>query len=365
MRALHVIAPGGVGGAESVVVGGAAALARAGVEAFVCAIREARAPERADALVERAAARGVPTLEVRSRGRIDPLLVRDLRRAIAGSQADVVHAHGYKAVVYAAAACGGRPLFVTHHGVGGVDAKSAAYVAVAVAAYRRATRVFAVSESTRAHLLRRGVPPRRVVTLHNFVGLELPAVVPDPDEDGTIRAAFLGRLSPEKGADVLLKALAWTSHRALRLSVFGDGPERERLELLAAELSLDDRVRFEGFRDDVVARILASHVVVLPSRSEGLPMTMLEAMALGRPVLATRVGGVPEVFDASLGGELVPPDDPAALAAALDSFAGGAGARVALAMAGVERVRARVAPEPWAEATAREYARGLARPRLR
>lgn len=359
MKVTHVIAPGGVGGAESVVLGGVAALREIGVDADLLVLDERRKPTAAEPLLDGARANGVPVRTIAVRRRLDPKLLVRLRKELGETAA--VHAHGYKAVVYAGAAAGRRALYATHHGVVAIDAKASLYDGLALTAYTRMRRVFAVSDATRRHLLRRGVPPRKVLTLHNFVALDaLPDswAPPEVEVPGRVRLLYLGRLSHEKGADVLLRALAWTSDPRIVLDIAGDGPEIRRLERQAAELSLEERVRFLGFRTDVVERILAAHALVLPSRSEGLPMAMVEAMALGRPVIATAVGGIPEVYDARLGGALVSPDDPAALAAALDSFAADVDGRLAAAAGGVAASRERFSPRRWAERTADVYGSG-------
>lgn len=353
MKAVHVIAPGGVGGAERVVAGGCAALRALGIDARVLILREERAPERAAPLAAEARACDVPVEAVSVRGRVDLTLAGRIRRSAEG--ADVLHVHGYKAAVYAALAPPeGAALVATHHGEGGTDRASDVYVRASLLAYRRAARVFAVSSATRDFLTERGVPADRIETLPNFLALDVDEAVDDPPAFDVTRLVYIGRLSPEKGVDVLLRALAWTSE-PITLSVVGDGPERGYLERLSATLSLEERVRFEGFQTDVAARLGAAHALVLPSRSEGLPMTMVEAMAVGRPVIATAVGGVPEAHDPALGGALVAPEDPGALAAALDSFAHEAPARVAAAVAGASTVRDRFAASRWAEATAATY----------
>jgi glycosyltransferase involved in cell wall biosynthesis len=129
------------------------------------------------------------------------------------------------------------------------------------------------------------------------------------------------RLVPEKGLDVCLEAfrqLAETTERPVRLVIVGDGPERPALEALTVHLGLSDRVRFEGFRQDVPEVLAALDVLVLSSRGlEGLPLIVVEALAVGRPVIATRVAGTPEIFTREGFGWLVAPDDASELAEAM------------------------------------------------
>ncbi len=128
-----------------------------------------------------------------------------------------------------------------------------------------------------------------------------------------------GRLTRQKGFDLLLQALPAVVAQMpdLRLLIAGEGPERRALAGQAARLRLQERVRFLGARDDLEALFAAADGFVLPSRSEGSPYVLLEAMALGLPVVATEVGGVPAMLDGGANGLLVRAEDPPALAAAI------------------------------------------------
>lgn len=130
------------------------------------------------------------------------------------------------------------------------------------------------------------------------------------------------RLEEQKGHDVLLEALAAIQARGLEfvMALAGDGSRRAALEARAAGLGVAARLRFLGQLDEVGPLLTAADAVVLPSRWEGLPLSLLEAMVRGRPVVATAVGGVPEVMTDGVHGRLVPPDDAVALADALEAF---------------------------------------------
>ncbi|MBA3884874.1 MAG: glycosyltransferase family 4 protein [Acidobacteria bacterium] len=152
----------------------------------------------------------------------------------------------------------------------------------------------------------------------------------------------VGRLHPVKGHDVLLRAFALLAgaHPHARLVLVGDGGFRHTLEVLTAELGITGRVEFAGQLgpEAVRARMAAARCFVLPSRSEGLPLALLEAMAAGLPVVATRVGGVPEVVDESHA-RLVPTEDPPRMAAALQAALVDSTASEGLAARGLQRAR--------------------------
>jgi glycosyltransferase involved in cell wall biosynthesis len=136
------------------------------------------------------------------------------------------------------------------------------------------------------------------------------------------RIGFVGRLSAGKGVDVLLRAMAelMRFEPRVELTIVGDGAEANRVRMLAQELGVLDSVKFAGFivSPDELVRVLSDiGIVVVPSRTEGVPLALLEAMALGRAVVATRVGGIPSVLEDARNGLLVPPEDPQALSVAI------------------------------------------------
>jgi glycosyltransferase involved in cell wall biosynthesis len=131
----------------------------------------------------------------------------------------------------------------------------------------------------------------------------------------------VARLEEQKGHAVLIEALAVVGKRGLDFTcaLAGDGSLRNALEVAVAAHGLEGRVKFLGHVEDVGALLAAADAVVLPSRWEGLPLVLLEALARGRPVIASAVGGVPDVIEDNVSGRLVPPGDPVALADALES----------------------------------------------
>jgi glycosyltransferase involved in cell wall biosynthesis len=188
-------------------------------------------------------------------------------------------------------------------------------------------RAVAISTSVARQLLAGGVPEAMVRVVRSAV--DPGALHPQRSREATRAAEGLDAASPlllaaaalvrRKGLDVLLRALAALGGRGLEpaLWIAGEGPERASLERLARGLGLGSRVRFLGQRRDVPDLLLACDVFVLPSLREGLGVAALEAMVLGRPVVASRAGGLREAVDHERTGLLVPPGDPRALADAL------------------------------------------------
>ncbi len=184
--------------------------------------------------------------------------------------------------------------------------------------FRIADRVAFCSEHLRQAVTER-LPElkARSVVIHNAVKIAEGLPAPLPTASPVLVSA--GRLERDKGFDLALRAMGRVrnTHPDARLLLAGDGGERERLEELARDLDLGDRVRFLGRipRADVMRRLEAATAVIVPSRKEAFGLTALEASAAGRPVVATRVGGLPEVVTDGETGILVEPDDPDSLAA--------------------------------------------------
>ena len=215
------------------------------------------------------------------------------------------------------------------------SAPLAAHVAVSTAAARRTEEVT-------------GLPRGSVGVLRNGV-VRPPSVEPDPLPAGLARPVVVavGRLDPVKGFDVLLRALAQVPDASLWL--LGEGEEREALEALAVELGVQGRVLLHGWHDAPLRALAAADVAALPSRYESSPFVVAEALLMGVPLVASDVGGVHEL--AGEGAVLVPPDDPAALAAALRALLTSPEAREGLR----ERARSAADALPTTEQAAAAY----------
>jgi len=288
-------------------------------------VRARYAPER----FERLAYRGglLATARDPAAALLVPGLVAALattaRRVANDDRPDVIHAHWWLPSGLAALAARRSPLVITLHGsdVGLAERPGVGVLAHAVAS--RARFVAAVSDpllqAARAALR---LDPARSGVVRMPVGVDSSHAPGSPEAGPPWRLVAVGRASPEKGFDVLLDALhiARRDGADVTLEIVGDGPERAVLEAQCGQLGLRGAVRFVGPlpRAALYERMAASHAVVVPSRREGLGLVAVEALALGRPVIASEVGGLPEVVTPGTG-ILVPAEDPVALAHALRS----------------------------------------------
>lgn len=269
-------------------------------------------------------------------GRVfDPRLVDRLARVMSEVRPDIVHTHLWNAdVLGALAARRARvPVVVStvqgaYHPLLGargiVRARRRLLGLTYRAIYRRFDRVIAVSRYVRDDLVsRRGlrVVAGRVVVIPNALDRELLASTDAPvgARGPGRRVVSVANLVPVKGHEWLLRALPSLRARCpdVGLVLVGDGPCRARLECLARDLGISDSVVFAGTVADPVPLVRASDVFVLPSLAEGLPLALLEALAVGTPVVASRAGGIPEVVEDERTALLVAPGDATGLAHAI------------------------------------------------
>jgi glycosyltransferase involved in cell wall biosynthesis len=289
-------------------------------------------------------------------------LVRVLRR----ERPDIVHASSSKAGVLGrlAASIAGVPIRIfTVHGWAftASSGRSAGLYRWADRLMRPlTTATICVSERELAAGLAAGTcVADRTLVIPNAVDVR--AAPRSRQEHEPPRLIAVGRLRPPKDLGTFLRALASLPTGGFTASIVGDGPERAALERQLAALGLEGRVRIEGERDDVPARLADSEIFVLSSRSEGMPVSVLEAMAAGVPVVASAVGGVDELVVDGQTGLLVPPADSEALAAALAVLLADAGLRRRLGEAGRARAEALFDLEAFRQAHVELYCRELAR----
>ena len=252
---------------------------------------------------------------------VPPFLVAYLVASVRATKRlrpDVVHAHWWfpGGVIGAVASLfTGTPLLITLHGSDVHIAERPGLRKLARLTLRRAAVIGVVSEALRREVIDLlDVDPAKVVVLRMPVQMPVPAHTAPPADPPPLRLVSVGRLAREKGFGVLLDAMR-SLDVPVELDVFGDGPAAVELRGAAAGLA----VRFHGARPraEIAACLAEAHALVVPSLREGLGIVALEALAVGRPVIASGTGGLVETVVDGDDGILVPPGDPAALADAL------------------------------------------------
>ena len=327
MRICHIMSADLWAGAEVQVAASAAYLVRRpGVSLNAVLLNNGR-------LAAELCRLGVDVTIVDERRHTAPRILSTLTKILKEKRPDLVHTHRYKDSVLGAVAAklAGVPYVVrTVHGLaepmtGWSRMKFRAYEAVDRATLQcLADLVIGVSKGIENTLAQSGYRPTMLTHIHN--GIDLGRMTPIQAaadvrrelglDDSTMLIGAVGRLAPVKGHASFLEAarlIALEEPRA-RFAIVGNGPLQRELRTQAAQLGLSDSCLFLGDRADVYDLVSAMDVFVLPSLNEGIPMALLEAMALNRPVVATDVGGVPEVLEHRVTGLLVSPGDPRGLA---------------------------------------------------
>ena len=357
---LQVTAPGDFGGRETVVADLSAALRERGHRVTVLAVLDEGTDAGTHPFVTALRSEEVEVRSVTLPPRAYRAEARAIRQAARDSKAGIVHSHGYRTDVVAAlsGAVPGARLVSTAHGYTGGGRKNRLYERLQAAAWRRFGAVIAVSEPLVKELHRRGLDPRRVRLIPNAWRGDARSVDrPEArrrlgiESDARV-VGWVGRITQEKGPDVALDAFARLAAREgaeAQQHFVGEGRLRPELESRAAALGLAERVHWHGAVASAARLFPAFDVLLLSSHTEGTPMVLFEAMAASVPIVATSVGGVPDVLGPG-GGWLVPPRSPAALAAALEEALTSpveAHSRVARA---TDRLNAKYAVGPWVDA---------------
>jgi glycosyltransferase involved in cell wall biosynthesis len=276
-------------------------------------------------VAEQLRSEGTPVELIPCAGQVDLAAVRKIRHLIKASGSNLVHSHGYKADIYTLLATrfSSIPIVSTAHNWTGKSEVPSIYNKLDRLALRWFSRVAAVSDGVAQKLRDSGLGSHRIVRISNGVDLALfDAGTPTQTEVRTgvgATVGVVGRLVTEKGCDYFLRAAAEVLPRfpVTKFLFIGDGPERESLELLARQLGIHENVVFLGHCNDMPRMYASLDFCVLPSLLEGMPMTVLEAMASGKPIIATTVGEIPKMVDTNVNGLLVPPGNVPELSSAM------------------------------------------------
>jgi glycosyltransferase involved in cell wall biosynthesis len=326
-RVLHVINGEHYSGAERVQDLLARKLPAVGFEVGFACVKPGRFPSTRES-------KDVPLVELPMQRRIDLSVAQELARLIRDENYDLVHSHTPRTALVGALAArsAGKPFIYHVHSPARCDSthklSNWANALVERLAVRRADRLIAVSPSLREHMIERGFAAERVVCVPNGV----PAAGDAMDRKPPLASWTIGTLAlfrPRKGLEVLLEALAVlrSQNVDVRLRAVGgfETPQYEAaMHSLADRLTLSDAIDWIGFTRNVGQELTKIDLFVLPSLfGEGLPMVVLEAMAAGLPVVASRVEGVPEAVRHRETGLLVDPGSVSQLASAIEEYIAG------------------------------------------
>jgi glycosyltransferase involved in cell wall biosynthesis len=324
LTVLLLVSSEGYFGVENMLVNLGAALSKSACRCVVGVFHDSRFPHIE--VADRAREQGLAVEIVPCAGRFDPRAAAYIRKLIRTHHVDVIHTHGYKADLYAFAATAWSHvgLVATCHNWLGRSWNMHAYAALDRLSLRTFDRIVVVSEVVAEILRRSGIPSGRVEMISNGVEIErfrdaqptLRDEIASPDEP---LVGFVGRLVPEKGGEIFLRAgqNVLRSNRRAKFVIVGEGTARREWETLASSLGIRDRVVFTGARSDMPGVYASFHALVLPSLCEAMPMCLLEAMAAGKPVIATAVGAVPRIVEPDYTGLLLEPGDVKGLTAAI------------------------------------------------
>jgi len=341
VRILHVQKVKGIGGSERHLLSLLPALAAAGDEVRMMVLAPA---EDEDRFIDAMRAAGVEIFSTPAGGDADPRAARAIAREIRAFRPDLVHTHLVHADLWGqlAARQKGVRAVRTFHDVQGFFRREPARAAGRLAG-RLARRTIAISEHVAGFVRELGLAPNSRVRVVPY-GIDLTEAVPDAAARAAARTRFgmprdaisvgmASRLIHGKGHDLTIEAVR-RSTAALDLAIAGDGPLRAELERRS-----DGATRFLGQVDDVGSFLSACDLVVfptVPALGEGFGLAALEAMAVGRPVIATRVGALPEVVEDGVTGLVVAPD-PEDLALAIGKLAADEDLRASMGLAGRDR----------------------------
>jgi glycosyltransferase involved in cell wall biosynthesis len=319
---VHLRSSIGLYGAEHMLLGLCGEQARRGSTPVLAAF--AHHGERAPDLLDTAASRGLQTIAIPCRGPIDLRCVDNLRTHLAQAYergARILHCHDYKSVVYGRMASSGSGLrrVATMHGWLHDHARLRLYRALELRLLRGFERVCAVSGAIAEELAAAGVDESRVRCIDNGIDVERFRLRDRTSQQNTLKLGTAARLSPEKNLDQLIFALSECRTRDVdvELVIHGEGPLRENLQALVQKLGLGEVVKLAGNCASLEDWYPQLDAFVLPSLSEGMPLTVLEALSCGCPVLASDVGALPRVLENLPGCRVLPAGDHLALADAI------------------------------------------------
>ena len=324
IKILHIINSLGIGGAEVQLINLIRNLDDSNFSSTVCCVASG------GPLANELEKLGINVVVLGQKRKFDPRVLLPLYRFMKKEHVDIVHTHLSRANLWGriAARLAGVPVIITtEHGLN--LWKNSIHITVNRILSEFTDQIIAVSDAgKRIRIQRERIKPKKLVTIHNCVDLRLFDKASDFHNDVRQEfgigldepiVGFVGRLLEVKGIRYLIESIVELKAAipTVKLLIVGDGPLKGSLEDYAQKLELTDQVIFAGYRSDIPQVLNAMNVFVLPSLREDLPLSLIEAMAMRKPVVATNVGGNPEVVIDGETGILVPPKDATALAKAI------------------------------------------------
>lgn len=347
MRILHLIATNFFGGPERQIVRHCEKTRNLGYETAIGTFADG---SQQNELIQRARERGVEVRPISVRSAYDPAVFSKLRTLMRDYAPTLICTHGYRSAILGllVARVSAIPVVAWSRGWTKENLKIRAYESLDKLLIRFADRIVAVSLEQKRRLMKRGIPGRKIQTIHNALDpgqfqkeVEGPRL--DAFEEFGIPAGYkvigtAGRLSPEKGHRYLVESMAiiLEKWKDVFLLILGDGVLRTKLVRQARRLGLKGHIAFPGFCDHLYPVLTQMDIFMLPSTTEGLSNIILEAFAASKPVVATAVGGNPELVRHMETGILVPPGSPGRIADAIDFLMSNPCKARALARAGRE-----------------------------
>jgi len=270
----------------------------------------------------------VPVVYLDERKKISPKGLLSIYRTLKSNRADILHVHGYKATILGgmAARIAGVPILSTYHAEAGKYPELSTYVRIETPFLKMTNRVITVSNIIKDELIRRGIPEKTITVIHNGIGDPTRRLMsefsPDVKSETPLRILCIGRLIPVKRFDLTIRAISVLRREFpdVHLTIAGAGPLQAELKSLAKDLGLGSSVSLPGYVSDTGELFRKSDIFALPSETEGSPITLIEAMAHSKPIVASAVGAIPEMVSGNAGTLLIAPSNLDQLVRALRRF---------------------------------------------
>ena len=325
IKVLHLIDSAGLYGAEKVILSLLEELRNSEYCGILGCIRE-RDTEIPSIAIE-AQRIGIPIVYFTMRRGFSPFGIHHISKYVRDNNIRLVHSHGYKPNIFLGVVPNRKyKILATVHGwakeYAGVRGK--VYELLDAHSLKRFDSIVSVSKAVSEDLRIRGINEKKITLIYNGIKISKYRQTYDISEirnkygvdDKAFMIGAVGRLTPVKGYTYLIEAMSLVIKEITNCHLFiaGEGPSRDHLESQIEKSNLQNRVKLLGYVNDIDLFLAAIDLFVMPSLTEGLPISLLEAMAASKPVLASAVGGMPEVIENTDVGVLVPPADPSALA---------------------------------------------------